>query len=203
MLQRIWRYPVVLGVIAALLLLAACGTKVTRIGDDEEHDLSGRWNDTDSRLVSEAMIEQAMAHPWATDHRRDHGSRPVVIVGDVRNRTHEHINVATFVRDIERVLINTSGVDVVASRDERGELRDERLDQDLHASEETRKAMGEELGADFMLMGTLNSILDQEGRREVVYYQVDLTLVSLADNRKVWAGQKTIRKLVERSGARM
>ena len=59
--------------------------------------------------------------------------------------------------------------------------------------------MGEEKGADFMLKGTINTIIDASGSTQLRYYQVDLTLISLADNRKVWAGQKKIKKLVERS----
>ena len=104
----------------------------------------------------------------------------------------------TFVSDIQRALINSGKVEFVAARDERDELRDERLDQDLHAREDTRKAMGRELGADYMLQGNINTILDVEGRQQVRYYQVDLTLTSLTDNRIVWIGQKKIKKFVTR-----
>ncbi|MCK7580706.1 MAG: penicillin-binding protein activator LpoB [Chromatiales bacterium] len=127
---------------------------------------------------------------------------PVVIVGEVRNLSHEHINVNTFVADLERALVNSGRVEFVASSTERGEVRDERRDQDIHAREETRKAMGQETGADFMLKGTINTIIDVSGTTQVRYYQVDLTLISLADNRKVWVGQKKIKKLVERSQLR-
>lgn len=200
-----YRTPGRAAALAAVVIVAlvGCSTKVTRMETEEVRDLSGKWNDTDSRLVSEQIIEEAMTHDWAERYRRDNDGRtPVVIVGPVTNRSHEHINVATFVRDIERALINTPDVDVVAARDDREEIRAEREDQDLHAREETRKEMGQELGADFMLTGTLNSILDQEGRRQVVFYQVDMNLTSLADNRRVWAGQKKIKKYVEKPAAR-
>ncbi len=190
-------------VLAVTLVAVACSTKVTRMEPDETRDLSGQWNATDSRLVSEQVIDEVMTHPWAERYRQENAGRaPVVIVGSIRNRSHEHISVETFVRDVERALINAPGVDVVAAGEEREAIREERGDQDLHAAEETRKAMGRELGADFMLQGTLNSILDQEGRREVVFYQVDMNLTSLADNRRVWAGQKQIKKYVQRPRAR-
>jgi hypothetical protein len=132
-----------------------------------------------------------------------HGSkRPTVIVGEVRNLSHEHINVNTFTSDVERALINSGKVDFVASRGERGDIRAERRDQDIHAREDTRKAMGQEIGADFMLQGTINTIIDPSGDTQVRYYQVNLTLVSLADNRKVWVGQKEIKKLISRSKLR-
>ena len=188
--------------ILASLLVAGCGTKVTRIEADETVDLSGAWNDTDSRLVAEEMISDALSHPWTSDFAGKKGRAPAVIVGTVRNFSHEHINMNTFVADIERALINSGRVDFVASSDERGEIREERVDQDLNASEETRNEAGQEAGADFMLKGQINTIVDAEDDEQIRYYQVDLSLISLADNRKVWLGQKKIKKLVENAKVR-
>lgn len=184
------------------LALSACSTHVERIEVDETRDLSGEWNDTDSRLVSEEMVRDVLARPWLDSFINEQGNLPAVIVGEVRNLSHEHINVATFIGDIERELINSGGVQFVASRNERGEIREERKDQELHASAETAKRMGEELGADFMLKGAINTILDTEGKEQVRYYQVDLSLISLADNRKVWVGQKKIKKFVKKNSIR-
>ena len=187
---------------AFVLFLGACSTSVERVSSDSTIDLSGAWNDTDSRLVAEEMIQDALSRPWISDFSGRTGQRPAVIVGTVRNLSHEHINVKTFVADMERALVNSGKVDFVASRDERGEIRDERIDQDLNAREDTRNAAGQELGADFMLQGQINTIIDMEGKQQVRYYQVDLTMISMADNRKVWLGQKKIKKLVKNSNLR-
>lgn len=188
--------------IFAAVLLTACATSVERVSSDTTIDLSGAWNDTDSRLVADEMIADALSRPWIGEFTGRTGKRPVVIVGTVRNLSHEHINVKTFVADMERALINSGRVDFVASRDDRGEIRDERVDQDLNAREETRNAAGQELGADFMLQGQINTIIDMEGKEQVRYYQVDLTMVSMADNRKVWLGQKKIKKYVKNAKLR-
>ncbi|MBU2707120.1 penicillin-binding protein activator LpoB [Zooshikella marina] len=174
-------------------------TKVTRMGADESIDLSGAWNDTDSQLVAREMITDALSRPWLTNFSAHRSKTPAVIVGSVRNLSHEHINVRTFVAELERELVNSGRVEFVASRNDRNEIRDERKDQDLHASEDTRNAAGQERGADFMLQGQINTIIDVNDNKQVRYYQVDLTLVSMADNRKVWLGQKKIKKLVENS----
>ena len=199
-------FPVNARVLAAALCVAltlsACATRVERIDVEETRDLSGEWNDTDSRLVSEEMVRDLLARPWLDQFINQQGNLPAVIVGEVRNLSHEHINVATFVGDIERELLNSGGVQFVASKSERGQIREERKDQELNASAETAKRMGEELGADFMLQGAINTILDTEGKEQVRYYQVDLSLISLADNRKVWAGQKKIKKFVKKNSIR-
>lgn len=184
------------------LSLTGCSTAVTRMDAAEVKDLSGAWNDTDSQQVSDEMIRDVMARSWLSEFTRTKKRQPAVIVGEVRNLSHEHINVNTFVSDLERAMINSDKVQFVASATEREEVRGERKDQDVNASEDTRKAMGLEKGADFMLKGTINTIIDASGRTQLRYYQVDLTLISLADNRKVWVGQKKIKKLVERSNLR-
>jgi penicillin-binding protein activator len=183
-----------------VLLLAACGgTRVTRMDVDEVRDLSGRWNDTDSRLVAETMIQDCMNHPWITQYTTRAGKQPDVIVGMIRNRSSEHISTETFTKDLERSLINSGRANFVASAEERLGVRQERMDQDLHAAPESRNAPGMEAGADYMLTGTINSIVDQEGREKVVYYQVNLELIDMSNNRKVWIGDKKIKKFVDRS----
>ena len=189
--------------LAALVALGACATKVERIDESKAEDLSGAWNDTDSRLVSQEMIQDSLSRAWLQEFRARPGqARPTVIVGDVRNLSHEHINTSTFTLEMERALINSGKVDFVATKEERQGVRDERKDQDLNARADTRNAMGRELGADFMLTGTINTIVDPSGDTQVRFYQVNMTLISLADNRKVWVGQKDIRKLVTRSRLR-
>jgi PBP1b-binding outer membrane lipoprotein LpoB len=113
-----------LALILSSLLVAGCDTKVTRIDANETVDLSGAWNDTDSRLVAEEMIADALAHPWTSNFAGQTGRAPAVIIGTLRNFSHEHINMNTFVADIERALINSGRVDFVASTDERGEIRE-------------------------------------------------------------------------------
>ncbi len=86
----------------AVMLLAGCGqTKtVTRVEPDEVTDLSGDWNDTDSRLVAEEMIKDVLNRPWLESSKEKQNS-PVVIVGTVRNRTAEHIATTAFIKNLE------------------------------------------------------------------------------------------------------
>jgi hypothetical protein len=189
----------VLAVCLSLFVLGCGGKTVSRVDPDTTIDLSGKWNDTDSRLVSEEMIADALSGVWYPEYMETNHNRPTVIVGTVRNETSEHIAVATFIGDIERAFVNSQRVKVVATADEREEIRDERMDQGKYASDETIKQFGREMGADFMLIGKLSSIMDREGGDEVRYYQVDMTLVNIETNEKTWIGQKKIKKFVGRS----
>ena len=183
----------------ALLLTACASVKVERTDEGEAIDLSGYWNDTDSRLVSEEMIQDSMSRSWLTDFRDAHGQPPRVIVGTVRNESHEHLNTQTFVKDLERAYVNSGRVRLVASSSERGEIRSERDDQSRHSSLETAKSHVLERAADFMLQGQINTILDSAGKEQVRFYQVELELLDIESNEKVWIGQKKLKKVVTRS----
>lgn len=188
--------------VAVLILLAAgmagCATKVDRVAVDETIDLSGRWNDSDSRFVAEEMIGQVFAHPWADDFIAQTGKKPVVIVGTIRNMSSEHLETGVFAKDIERELVNSGKVKFVANANERGELRQERLEQQQFSTEETAKRLAAETGADYMLKGSIKTQMDVEGRQQVKFYQTDLELINIESNEKVWIGTKKIKKLVKK-----
>lgn len=177
---------------------AACTQKtVTRVSADQQIDLSGRWNDVDSRLVAEEMSKDAINRPWREAFTQRTGKKPVMIVGMISNKSHEHIEAETFIKDMEREFINTATVRVVQNAEFREKLREERADQQQFASPETQKKWGKELGADYMLFGTINSIVDQEGNKKVVFYQINLELTDLETNEIVWIGDKKIKKYIK------
>lgn len=193
-------FRIVAATLASTLFLTACSTKVTRVTHDSAIDLSGKWNDTDSRLVAEEMLRDALKGGWYSKYEASK-TMPTVVVGEIRNKSHEHISTETFIKDIERTLLNSGKVEFVANKAERDQLRDEKTDQASNAAVESRQVAGEESGAQLMLIGTLDSIVDKEGGKAVVFYQVDLTLVELGTHKKVWIGDKKIKKFVERSSS--
>lgn len=184
--------------VLACLLLAGCSTKVTRVSHDSTIDLTGKWNDTDSRLVAEEIVKDALAGAWYNKYTVSKPN-PRIIVGEVRNQSHEHISSETFVNDIQKALINSGKVEFVATKSERDQIRDEKTDQSDNASVESRQLSHEESGADLMLIGSINSIVDQEGGKAVVFYQVDMQLVEIESHKKLWIGDKKIKKYVTRS----
>jgi len=173
--------------------------QVTRIDPNAVTDLSGRWNDTDSRLVANALIYQSLESPWAIRYAEVHGGdAPTVIVGEFRNKTMEHIPVNTFLLDLENAYVNSGSVRVVASSSEREEIRDERDDQQQFARAGSRAALGQELGANYILQGEIAAIEDEEARERIIYYQVNAALIDLETNEKTWVGQYEIKKYIER-----
>jgi penicillin-binding protein activator len=193
------KYIVAVVTLCALVVLNGCSSvKVKRTAVDKTVDLSGSWNDSDARMVAEEMIKDCLERRWLTDSIAKKGSQPIVIVGTVMNRTDEHINSNVFVSDLEQTLLNSGKVTFVASPEQRPELRDEKADQQQFATPETAKPQARETGADYMLQGSINSIKDQVRGKYVILYQVNLELIDVVSNVKVWIGQKEIKKVVAR-----
>ena len=186
--------------VLVLIGFSGCGaeTKVTRVDEGVVTDLSGRWNDTDSRMVAESMVKEALEYPWLSNFSQSKHRQPVVVVGTVLNNSHEHINVGTFITDLERELTNSQKVTFVAGQGEREEVRTERKEQAMYAREDTQKAPGKEIGADYMMKGTIATILDEADGTKAMFYQVDLQMVDMESNAKVWFGQKKIKKVIEK-----
>jgi hypothetical protein len=105
---------------------------------------------------------------------------------------------------MEAVIFNSGRLNFVAGGNVRDEIREERLDQQEHASPETMAALRNELGADFMMTGTVRSIVDREGNRSVRTYYVTAILTDIETNSRVWIGQHNdITKEVRRPNNRL
>lgn len=182
----------------ALLTTAtySCSRRVTRISPDQQVDISGRWNNTDSRLVAEQMTSDILRADWIAEHQQSKSAKPVVIVGMVANKSHEHIEAETFVKDVESSFIKSERVRLVQGGKKREELRAEKADMQTNATTASMKKFGLEQGADYILQGSINSIVDQHKRDRVVYYKVNLELTNIETNEVVWIGEKEIAKRV-------
>lgn len=193
------KYSFRLFVVALVVLsFASCSRQVTRVSPDQQIDLSGRWNDSDSKLAADALIDQVLNQGWIGNFKQEFDRKPVVTVGLITNKSSEHIDSDTYIKDIEKAILNDGRVRLVQAGAKREELRQERADQQDFASKETIKKWGRELGADFILQGDITSIIDSYKKEKVRYYQLNLELTNLESNELVWMGDKKIKKYVNR-----
>ncbi len=181
----------------ALVLGFSCSRQVQRIETDTTVDLSGRWNDTDARLTAAELVTEIMGRPWLERYTSKTGKEPVVIVGMVENKSHEHIEAEVFTKELEKAFIQSGRVRLVQGGEKREQIRRERADQQTNASQSTMKQWGLEVGADYMLQGSINSIMDAYKRKKIVYYQIDMILTDMETNEVVWIGDKKIKKFVK------
>jgi hypothetical protein len=175
-------------VVMLALAITSCSSrpKVTRVDAQTQIDLSGYWNDIDVRRVSEALIRDFLHSPRAAQAIADMGRRPVVLVGSFRNLSSEHIDTGIISTTMETVIFNTGRLDFVAGGVVREELRAERQGE-----------IATELGADFMMFGTVRSIVDRAGRHSTRTYFVSAEMTHLATGQRMWMAENNeIKKTV-------
>ncbi|MCI0704833.1 MAG: penicillin-binding protein activator LpoB [Planctomycetia bacterium] len=188
------------------IALVACGQPktVTRTGADsaEGGDLSGYWNDIDANLVAKEMIGDALSNPWASNYQQEHGgSKPVVkLMGVIKRTDDRNVNTDYFAKQLERQLLNSGRVRVVAAWGQDNINVVEKARQSEHASDDSVKSQGNEQGADFTLQTVVNSQNETDGEgKSVRAYLVNMELVNVETNEKVWIGEKMIRKVVDQA----
>ena len=177
--------------------VCACSRSVTRINPDTQVDLSGRWNDTDSRQVADQMILDLVNSDGFKKYAEQKGRKPVIIVGQIRNKTSEHIDADNYVKKFEVVIHNSGMAELVESSEFRDKIRTERADQQDFAAPGTVAKWGAEAGADLMLFGDMTSETDSYNNKRVVNYITTLFLTDLESTKRIWYGQREIKKLVK------
>jgi len=196
-----------LAAVAAVLFAASCasGPTVSRVDSSTQTDLSGYWNDTDVRIVCESLINDCLESPRVAQTAQRKKALPVFVVGTFRNDSDEHIDTSIISKKMEAAIINSGKADFVASSAERGEIRDERQEQQSFASEDTAKALANETGADFMLIGAVKTMVDRsaDGKTATRTYYVTAELIDIESNRKIWVGENAeIKKIIKTPSAR-
>lgn len=196
-------FVLALSLSVASVLTGCVSSTVERVDFDSQQDLSGYWNDTDARIVSNDLAEQLTDSSWYNRFIQENDRKPVIIIGSIRNNTDEHINTSIISKKLEISLINTGKVLSVANSSERKEIRDERDDQQINASIDSAKNIGNETAADFMLRGDIKTIVDSDGLKSVRTYFITAELVDIETNTKIWLGENsTIKKVIRYSATR-
>lgn len=191
--------------VAALAIsLISCGsTKVARYESGADvKDLSGYWNENDIKLVCEELISSCVVSPRVAGFKAANGRDPIAIVGKISNKSSEHIDTAMVAKRFQTAILNSGVMEFVADSEQRQDLRSEKNDQAENAYE-TAKSIGNETAADFMLLGTVHSHVDQEGRESVRTYQVDAQLIDIETNKLLWQGEKTISKYIKKAAKKL
>lgn len=186
--------------ISSLSLLSGCSQqRITRLSPSNAVELSGNWNDTDSRLTTKTMVREILNSSRLKDFIAENKRPPRIIIGKFTNQSHEHIAMNTFLKELEKELINSGQIDFVASKKQRQEIREERKDYQKSYSGVDGIKIIPEKAADFILTGGIMSIQDQLINQKIISYHVSMELTDIRTNIKFWVGKKEIKKQIQKA----
>ena len=174
--------------------LSACGPKAFVKGqyDDpqKENLMNDQWSETDMQKTVETMVASMVAHPSIAGSRKP----PILMVTNLQNKTSEHIDTQS-IMDMVRVELTNSGKVAFVDKEARQDIADEYNYQNSGmVGEETKKGPGGQVGADFIVNGRMDSIVQEVGKEKTVYYKVTLNMTNLKTGVITWTNQKQIRK---------
>lgn len=182
------------GVVISTLTLMACGPKAFVKGeyDDVERTnlMNDQWSETDMQKAAADLVASMMKHPAIANAK----TPPVVMVTNLQNKTSEHIDTQSIMDMIRVELMNTGKVSFV-DKEARQDISDEYNYQNSGmVGGETKKGPGGQVGADFIINGRLDSIVQEVGKDKTVYYKLTLNLTNLKTSVITWSNHKQIRK---------
>jgi uncharacterized protein (TIGR02722 family) len=106
--------------------------------------------------------------------------------------------------DMMRVEISRSGKLIFVDREARQTVKDEYEYQGSGVvRQDTRSGPGQQVGADFILNGRIESIVQEVGRDKTVYYKLTFNLTDLRTNLIQWTDNKQIRKVFRKQRVRI
>lgn len=183
--------------LSCLLIAGAvvgCGPRAFVKGEyddpEKENLLNDRWSETDMQNTVKAMVGSLLEHRVIRDARKP----PLVMVTRLQNKTDEHIDTQS-IMDMVRVELMRGGQVSFVDKEARDDVAEEYKYQDSGmVSAETKKGPGGQIGADYVINGRLDSIVQEVGRQKTVYYKITLNLTNLKTNVIEWTDNKQLRK---------
>ena len=178
----------------AAFLVVGCGPQVFTKGDyentEKENLLNDQWSETDMQKTVHDMVASLVAHPVIANAK----TPPVVIVTQLQNKTSEHIDTQS-VMDMVRVELTKTGKVSFIDKEAREDISNEYNYQNSGmVNDATKKGPGGQIGADFVVNGRLDSIVQEVGKDKTVYYKVTLNMTNIKTSVISWTDQKQIRK---------
>ncbi len=202
-LNRAMNMPLMSSLILTLSFSFACthGLKGEYADPTEVEVLDDKWNETDARRTAEEMVKSSLGSGWLNDYTKGNDNRrPIVVVADVENRTDEHIDTQALSEDIRNALINSRKVRYVNKGQREAILKEIEYQNSGAVNKQQAKQTGKQIAADYLLHGSISSIVSSEGNRKNVTYQVELSLTNLETAEVEWTEVHKRKKRFKRSG---
>ncbi|OFZ16483.1 MAG: penicillin-binding protein activator LpoB [Bdellovibrionales bacterium RBG_16_40_8] len=179
--------------------LSSCAPKAFVRGSydenvNSENLMTDQWSETDMQGAVKTLVSSALRNDAVANAKRT----PIVMVTKLQNKTSEHIDTQS-ITDMITVELTNSGRVQFVDKSAREDIAEEYEYQDSGTvSRETKKGKGKQVGADLILNGRIDSIVQEVGKNKSVYYKITLNMTNLSTGLIVWTDQKQIRKLYKK-----
>lgn len=183
---------------ASALFLSACGPRAFTKGDYDDPEKVNLLNDQFSESDMQHMTQKLVASLVASRPVAKAPKPPIVMVTKLENKTDEHIDTQS-IMDMIKVELGKTGSVAFVDKEAREDVSNEyEYENSGMMEEKSKKSKGKQIGADYILNGRLEQIVQEVGKDKTVYYKITLNLTNLSTNIAEWQDHDQIRKIFKK-----
>ena len=178
------------------LLMSGCAAFRTSTSDVDVN--SGKspveradYNYSDMQNITRKVVDEMVASPFLTDQ----AAPPIMMIAGVQNRTSAYVDTKNLTDKMRTLLFKTGRVQFV-NEARREDLLKEQGYQAANATPETQTSVGKQLGAKFMVSGSLVEMETKSGRQVRVskqvlkYYKLTIEVTDLETGLLAWTTEE-------------
>ncbi|MEM7392958.1 MAG: hypothetical protein AAF492_11490 [Verrucomicrobiota bacterium] len=173
-----------------LALLNGCAAFQASVGTvdvNQQRHYDQKFDYTDMKNVASVMTDSMLSSKFLNEETQP----PIMIFAGVRNKTTDYLDTENLSNKM-RTLLFKSGAMQFVNEGRRAELLKEQGYQAANATPETQAAIGKQLGAKYMVTGTLTEMESQSpdqvriSRKKTSYYKLTAEVTNLESGLLSW-----------------
>jgi len=156
------------------------------------------FGSTDLQQIASKMVDSLLTFPPIVEITGKR--RPVMFVHNIKNKTSEHIDTESVTDTISTRVLRSGKfrfVDMTKVAAVKKQLNYQAGSGMVDQSKAV--AMGRQIGAEYMMYGSLSSIVKRDGSTKDVYYKFTMKVMHLESGIVEWSDEKEIRKSKKKS----
>ncbi len=157
---------------------------------DQKH-MGSTYDYSDMRNITQAVVDELLASPFLKDKE----PAPIVMIAGVQNRTSRYVDTKALTDKMRTALIQ-SGKAQFVNEARREELLREQGYQAAHSTADTQVQVGRQLGARYMLSGSLMEMESNSPRQvrvskqQLNYYKLTIEVTDLETGLIAWTTEQ-------------
>ena len=183
-------------VIAAALVASAAGcaafrARTTDVNVDQPRHQTEKYDYTDMRQITEGVAQELLGSAFLAREPEP----PIMMIAGVENRTSQYVDTKNLTDRIRNLTFQSQRVRYV-NEARREQLMKEQGYQAQNVTPEQRVAIGRQLGAKYMITGSLTEMRSSSPRQvrvsktRINYYKLTVEVSDLTSGEIVWMTEK-------------
>lgn len=187
-------YTSLAGASIIVLLLSGCSAfrmSTQDMSTDNLEHYRANYDASDMRNITSSVVNKILISPFLSQQDQP----PVMTIAGVENRTREYVDTKNLTDKMRTMLLQSGKIQFVNTA-RRKDLLDEQGYQAANADPNTMATIGQQMGAKYMLTGSLTQMTQESGKQVRVskqrlnYYKLTIEITDLTSSLIIWTTEE-------------